>query len=263
METIRKYGKPPFTAAVIHGGPGAPGEMAPVARQLSRSINVLEPLQNENSLDGQVNELKQLLEENGELPITLIGHSWGAWLSFILAARYPLMVKKLILVGSGPFEEKYALRIMKTRLDRLDKQERLRLHNFTDSLNSPDETKRNNAFAGLGKLISGADTFHSQPYRNEIIQFHYSQHLKVWNDASEMRRSGELLKMGKNIECPTIAIHGDYDPHPFEGVKTPLSLTIKKFTFMLLKNCGHIPWIETEASDKFYKILMEELATAQ
>ena len=32
MKNLRKYGKPPFNVAVIHGGPGVPGEMAPVAR---------------------------------------------------------------------------------------------------------------------------------------------------------------------------------------------------------------------------------------
>jgi len=32
MKNLRKYGKAPFSIAAIHGGPGAPGEMAPVAR---------------------------------------------------------------------------------------------------------------------------------------------------------------------------------------------------------------------------------------
>ncbi len=45
MTNIRKYGNPPFSVAVIHGGPGAPGEMAPVARELSSRWGVLEPLQ--------------------------------------------------------------------------------------------------------------------------------------------------------------------------------------------------------------------------
>ncbi len=32
MKNLKVYGKPPFNVAVIHGGPGAPGEMAPMAR---------------------------------------------------------------------------------------------------------------------------------------------------------------------------------------------------------------------------------------
>ncbi len=65
--------------------------------------------------------------------------------------------------------------------------------------------------------------------------------------------------MGKRIECPVVAIHGDYDPHPPEGIQGPLSPILKDFRFILLKNCGHLPWIEREARDLFYKILREEL----
>ncbi|HOT01736.1 MAG TPA: alpha/beta hydrolase [Acidobacteriota bacterium] len=35
MENLRTYGRPPYRVAVIHGGPGAPGCMAPVARELA------------------------------------------------------------------------------------------------------------------------------------------------------------------------------------------------------------------------------------
>jgi pimeloyl-ACP methyl ester carboxylesterase len=82
-----------------------------VARELGAGRGILEPLQTAHSLQSQVEELKGLLQECADLPVTLIGFSWGAWLSFILAARYPTMVKRLVLVGSGPFQEKYAPRI--------------------------------------------------------------------------------------------------------------------------------------------------------
>jgi hypothetical protein len=36
MKNLRKYGEEPFEVAVIHGGPGAPGEMAPVAGELAQ-----------------------------------------------------------------------------------------------------------------------------------------------------------------------------------------------------------------------------------
>lgn len=45
MDNLRIYGKSPFKVAVIHGGPGATGEMAPLAHQLSSKRGVLEPLQ--------------------------------------------------------------------------------------------------------------------------------------------------------------------------------------------------------------------------
>lgn len=75
---LRHYGTEPFSVAVIHGGPGAPGDIAPVARELSSACGILEPLQTATSLDGQILELQSVLEESGDLPATLIGHSWGA-----------------------------------------------------------------------------------------------------------------------------------------------------------------------------------------
>ena len=69
---------------------------------------VLEPLQTERSIRAQVEELKSQLQECAAPPFTLIGFSWGAWLSLILAAQYPHLVERLILIGSGPFEQKYA-----------------------------------------------------------------------------------------------------------------------------------------------------------
>jgi len=124
MTNCRNYGTPPFQVVLIHGGPGAPGEMAPVARELSKDFGVLEPLQTADSLDGQMMELKSGLETTAQLPAALIGHSWGAFLGFILAASYPDLARKLILVGSGPFEASYAERIMPTRLKRLSEKER-------------------------------------------------------------------------------------------------------------------------------------------
>jgi pimeloyl-ACP methyl ester carboxylesterase len=106
LNKLRKYGKAPFKVAVIHGGPGAGGEMAPVARELSSAWGILEPIQTATSLEGQVEELRTVLESDGDLPVTLIGFSWGAWLSFIVTAAHPSIAQKLILVGSGPYEER-------------------------------------------------------------------------------------------------------------------------------------------------------------
>jgi pimeloyl-ACP methyl ester carboxylesterase len=56
-------------------------------------------------------------------PVVLIGFSWGAWLSYIVAARYPALIRKLLLVASGPFDERYVPRFRETRLQRLHEQD--------------------------------------------------------------------------------------------------------------------------------------------
>jgi pimeloyl-ACP methyl ester carboxylesterase len=81
----------------------------------------------------------------------------------------------------------------------------------------------------------------------------------VWGEADKLRSRGKLLELGKEIRCPVVAIHGDYDPHPFEGVREPLSRVLKNFRFILLEKCGHKPWIEREAKESFYTLLRNEI----
>ena len=64
---MRTYGHPATSVAVIHGGPGAAGEMTPVARELSADRGVLEPLQTAATLRGQIDELRAGLEAHGDL----------------------------------------------------------------------------------------------------------------------------------------------------------------------------------------------------
>ena len=187
MKNLRIYGNAPFNVAVIHGGPGAPGSMAPVARELAVNRGVLEPLQTSSSLDGQIMELKRVLDENADLPVTLIGSSWGAWLSFIFSARYPESTKKIMLVGSGPFEEKYAANIMETRLNHLNKDERKELHSLTAAFNNPTAGDRNALLTRLGELSTRADTFNPLTLDTEVLECQYDIHIKVWEEARALR----------------------------------------------------------------------------
>ncbi|KKG10255.1 alpha/beta hydrolase [Methanosarcina sp. 2.H.T.1A.6] len=259
MKNLRKYGKAPFSVAVIHGGPGAPGEMATVARELSAIRGILEPLQTKATLEGQVRELKAVLEDHGDLPITLIGFSWGAMLSFIFTARYPQFIKKLILIGSGPYEEKYAANIMNTRISRLGKEDWENFLFLTETLNDPSAKNRDEALCSFGTLMSKTDAYDPLPHEKELLECSYEAFKGVWGEASELRRSGKLLELGTKIMCPVIAIHGDYDPHPFEGVREPLSGILKDFRFILLEKCGHMPWIERAAKEIFYNLLKKEI----
>jgi len=256
---LRRYGKSPFTVALIHGGPGAAGEMSPVAEELSKSFGVLEPLQTADSIGGQVEELRETLKRYSGGTATLVGYSWGAWLSYIVAAKYPEIVKKLILVGSGPFEAKYAKNIPSTRRGRLNDREKKEAESLLNKLEgqksyNPDVLDR------FGRLISKADSYKPVPEGDVRIEVRQDIFRNVWPEASKIRASGELLKLGQKIRCHVVAIHGDYDPHPADGVREPLDRVIRDFRFILLKNCGHKPWIEKEAKDQFYEILKKELS---
>lgn len=256
MTNLRKYGPAPYTVAVVHGGPGAAGEMAPVARTLSAARGVLEPLQTATTLDGQVQELRGVLEDHTDLPVVLVGHSWGAWLAFIVAARYPALAAKVILVGSGPFEERYAAGILETRLSRLGERERKEALVLLEALqNRGGEAE----LARLGAVLKKADDFDPLPDDDEDCEFSPEIFRQVWGEAALLRKSGALLALGQKIRSPVVVIHGDYDPHPAEGVAEPLSRVLAGFRFILLEECGHTPWRERRAREWFYAVLEGEL----
>ena len=257
--SYRVHGAKPYCVVLVHGGPGGAGGVAPVARTLSNEWGVLEPFQTKMSVDGQVEELRQAIAEAGDLPVTLIGHSWGAWLGFIIAARHPDLVRKLILVGSGGFEARHAEGPDLTRLSRLTPEQRDEVTQLREELVSGSDEAKKRAFARFGELFSRADAYDWIPHEREPIEYRPDIFLSVWPEAATMRAGGKLLELGRSIQCPVIAIHGNYDSHPAAGVRDPLSSVVHDFRLILLERCGHEPWYEKHAKDRFYRVLHSEI----
>jgi pimeloyl-ACP methyl ester carboxylesterase len=261
LKKARTHGEPPIEVVVIHGGPGAAGEMAPVATEIARHRGVLEPLQTAPSLSGQVAELEPVIEDHADPPVILIGFSWGAWLSLILAARHPSLVRKVILIGCGPLEAEYAAGIEATRVNRLSEDERLELRAVMEAIENPASHDRGAALARMGDLFSTADAYDPLPGAHDDVDFRPDIYEAVWKEGAALRRSGGLLALAGRIACPVVAFHGDYDPHPAEGVEKPLADALADFRLVPIENCGHKPWIERQARDKFYHLLMEEVSS--
>ena len=256
MPETRLHGYSPFTIACLHGGPGAPGSVRTLAEALGTTDGVLEPFQSADTIGGLIEELKGQLEAQAQLPVVLIGHSWGAWLGFLFAAKFPKLVKKLILVGSGPFEESYLQRITRTRLERLGPEGKGLFKKMLEG------TLKDGDLARIGVLLSKTDSFDRlpDPPGEKNPEPDEAQYGPIWKEAEELRRSGKLLEAGKAIRCPVVAIHGDWDPHPAEGVQKPLRGLLKDFRFILLRDCGHEPWMEKKAKDAFLKAIRAELS---
>jgi pimeloyl-ACP methyl ester carboxylesterase len=169
----------------------------------------------------------------------------------------------LILISAGPFEQAYVSGMQERRFGRLPKAAKADVEAMMDVLDQPEANGKDAAFERLGKLLltdldaydpipEAADNFGNIPWRYDIYQ-------GVWPEVAELRRSGALLRWGHDIRCPVVAIHGDHDPHPPEGVSVPLSAVLKEFEFNLLSPCGHTPWIERQAKDEFYIALKRAL----
>ncbi len=259
-KTIKKHGNPPFRVVLIHGGPGAAGELTPLAGELGKFTSILEPFQTKLSIEEMISELDSQVSDFAEIPVILVGHSWGAWLSFLYASRFNEKVEKLILISSGPFDPGFAVDLFNARIQRLSENNRKKLFSLIDLLSEPDEKNKNELFREVGELIYMADSFDPIPRVDIGIKYNYDMYFRIWNEAQEWRKSGKLLNAASGINCPVIAIHGDYDPHPSDGVKEPLAKRIMDFHFHLIRNCGHHPWEEKLARDEFFNILINHIA---
>ncbi|PKL59660.1 MAG: alpha/beta hydrolase [Methanomicrobiales archaeon HGW-Methanomicrobiales-4] len=254
IKQFRTYGSGPAQIAVIHGGPSAPGEMAPVARELSLEYGVIEPIQTAMTVNDQIEELTELLQSDGDIPLILIGYSWGAWLSGMVAARHPHLVRKLILVSAGPFEEQYAM-VWQNRMNRLTPAEQQKVPNILDLMKDPDCSSCYMLLAQFGAYCMKTDSYHPITHltgSDDPLPCNHEQHLMVWEEAAALRRTGKLLACFQRISCPVVAIHGVYDPHPAAGVRDPLTAVLSDFRFIPLEKCGHCPWEEVEARDCFF-----------
>jgi pimeloyl-ACP methyl ester carboxylesterase len=239
--------------------------MAQVAAELSASHGVLEPLQMALSVAGQVEELAAALRSHAALPVTLVGHSWGAWLSLLLTAAHPELVRKVILVSSGVFEERFARTMHTNRLARLSPTERAEFDGAIAMLDANGPGK-DAAFEQLAALSAKTDAFDPLPEPPGVSATDFDPetqariYASVWPEAAAMRRDGRLRTAIEAVTCPVVAIHGDSDPSPAAGVREPLATWLPDARFRLLERCGHTPWRERRARAAFFVMLEEEIA---
>lgn len=259
---VRKYGMEPYTIVTVHGGPGARGSMAGLSKELSNEFGVLEPIQTEYNIENLLEELKKQIIDNTTMPVTLIGHSWGAWLTALFAEKYPALVKKVILIGSGPLDAKYANLIGERRRSNLSAVQRKEYDELVNVLEQEDTLNKDEKLCRLGELADLADNYHKillTSKQDEELTHDGEAYSRIWPEAAKLRKSGQLLKVFKNIICPITIIQGDVDPHPYEGIVRPLLGQKVNFVAYSIEKCGHTPWVEKFGVHEFYCVLLKEL----
>lgn len=246
---------------LVHGGPGGAGEMSPLARQLGARLPVIEAMQTRCSIAALIEELREQIVTTARTPAVLVGHSWGAWLSLLFAARHPELVDRLILISSGVLEDRYAEQMRTTRLARLNATEAAEMARLEAMLADPAVTDKGALFAACEHLFDQTENYDAAPEPRDRFDTDPAIFGCVWPEAAALRTSGELLRQAARVRCPVSAIHGDYDPSPAAGVHDPLARVVTvPFEFALLKRCGHTPWLERHARAELYGILERQLS---
>jgi len=147
----------------------------------------------------------------------------------------------------------------KRRTSRLTKKEQSHITKLFELLKTGTYEEKMKNFKELANIFTTIESYKPLSSNNEVITYQPDIFLHVMNEVNSFRSTGKLLSFGKKICCPVVAIHGDYDSHPSQGVNIPLSEVIEDFRFILIPFCGHTPWNEHYAKEEFYKILCAEL----
>src|SRR5688572_11984600 len=158
---VRRYRSVGETVVVLHGGPGAPGCAAGLARALAGEFVVLEPLQRRSgrvalTVARHVEDLAMVAPR----PAILVGSSWGAMLGLSFAAKYPERVSGVVLVGCGTYDEG-SRAVFRRELDRrLGEVGRREVEGLRARLaGERDRARRDAIFGGLGDVFMRAESF--------------------------------------------------------------------------------------------------------
>jgi len=254
-----QWGRP--TVLVLHGGPGAVGYMAPVARRLSGDFDVLEPFQRRGDRDvpltvaQHISDLHAVIKAycSGGSPF-LVGHSWGAMLALAYAAEHGENAEAIVLIGSGTFDGASRERMDDIRAQRMKRHLYERMQKRIASATDPDERLKLR-----GKMMMQVDSYRLMPVEDEIVYYDAIGHEQTWRDMMRFL-DGEVYPAAfETINVPVLMLHGADDPHPGSMIRDSLKPFLPQLEYYEWQHCGHYPWLETAVGEEFYTVLIDWL----
>jgi len=261
MMQIRTYGTLGPRVVVVHGGPGTPGQMAPVARGLADTYRVLEPHQRGSGDEAltvarHVADLDALVKAHceGEKP-ALVGSSWGAMLVLAYAAAHPRRAGPLVLVGCGTFDPVARDRMRSIIEERMDDDLRRRLERLPREVPDPDPR-----FEAMGDLILPLYAFDVDASDLDGEPCDARAHQETWSDMVRLQEEGLYPAAFAEIESPVLMLHGAFDPHPGRMIRASLEPHLPRLEYTEWERCGHYPWAERAVRDEFFAVLRSWLA---
>jgi len=258
---VRTYGSTGVPVIVLHGGPGAPGSAAPLARGLADSFRVLEPFQRRSggeplTVARHVADLEELVASrcDGERP-ALVGWSWGAMLALAYAAAHPGRARALVLVGCGTFDRAARAELQATLEARMDGGTRRRLERLEEEHPDPDERLR-----ALGDALLPLYSHDLASDETGVEACDARGHRESWNDMVRLQEEGVYPAAFAAIDAPVLMLHGAFDPHPGRTIRASLEPHLARLEYREWERCGHTPWLERSVREEFFVVLRSWLA---
>ncbi|HEU4395585.1 MAG TPA: alpha/beta hydrolase, partial [Planctomycetota bacterium] len=211
---VRARGRSGPAVVLVHGGPGAPGEMGPLARALEDRFRVLEPFQREDgdapiTVARHVEDLREVVASLGsDARPAVVGHSWGAMLALAFGAAHPDAASRIALIGCGTFDPGSRARF-REEIARRGGPDLPRRTAEADAIENADARLRARA-AALEPL------YFVDPISTDTGLDHVSEraHRESWEDMLRLQAEGVYPAAFATIVRPVLMLHGADDPHP-------------------------------------------------
>ncbi|MEJ2210093.1 MAG: alpha/beta hydrolase [Anaerolineae bacterium] len=224
MIQVREYGTAGPSVLAIHGGPGAMGGMAAVARGLAGRFRVLEPWQRGSggeplTVARHVADLHEVVQAccAARRP-ALVGHSWGAMLVLAYAAEHPDEAGPLVLVGCGTFDPAARARMRAIRQARMDGRMQAEMARLEVEIEDPDRR-----LCALGRLMMAVDSYDLASTETGLDHCDAVAHEETWADMMWLQQEGVYPALFALIRSPVLMVHGADDPHPGPMIRDGLA----------------------------------------
>jgi proline iminopeptidase len=246
---------------VIHGGPGLSQDyLLPQMQELAKNHLVIfydqrgcglseAPITSETiTMTGYLDDLEAIRQAFGFQKVSILGHSWGGFLAMEYAITHPEHVEKLILSNSMPAtSEDYALFIQEYMRRTAPLEEELTKIHASRGFQEGDpvtlERLHHLIFQTYCYLPENANLLHtrlsSQAAKNGQKIYEYFRE-------ALFAKNFNLLPQLEKLNIPTLVIHGNADVIPLVTAEH-IAQTIPHAQFIVIKDCGHFPYVEQPA----------------
>lgn len=256
-----------YPVVLLHGGPTFYGYMHTLSHLFAPHpvIDFPQPGTKENpvsdaNLNRHFDEILTQIEEYGDQPVGIVGHSWGANLACLFASHFPARVQFVIAIGTAPFSSPIEQRLQHNIESKLSIAEKQTLSDIDIKIHGAIQAGNNESLSELfgqkSQIIQ--KTYIVHPKSNTLIPkvsfsingFQQSKEA-LWKHIEHQ----EIPYILNRIKSPVYAIHGQEDVIPCHHTLLFLSKHISQFSSYIIPNTGHFPWLEPQSKEKFEQII--------
>lgn len=237
---------------LLHGGPGLPDYLEPVAAMIE-DLSVVHrydqrgvggsPWNGHHTLDRHLQDLDDLLDGWGHDQVTLVGHSYGTDLAARYCLRQPHRVASLVLLA-GPFLEPWREAEHHTRQQRMTELQRTRLAELDAAKDRTEAQERE--MLTLAWFPDHYDQDSAWAWAEAATHTRTPINWDMNSQISIDRRSAPLEDriddLKANVPEATVLIGGAGDPRPAAALER-LGLQLERPT-VIISEAGHEPWLE-------------------